>query len=52
MAKDNAAQGQAIAGEILMAIENHQKKYHPICDPKELDHVLRLLREEFERRKT
>lgn len=47
-AKDTAAVGQAIAAEILQAIENHQKKYHPICDPKELDQTLRALREYWE----
>jgi hypothetical protein len=53
--KDNAALGESLLTSILAAIEkgieDHRKKYHPICDPQELDHVLRLLREEFERRK-
>jgi hypothetical protein len=37
--------------DFVTLLNAHIKKWHPMCDPKELDHVLRLLREEFERRK-
>lgn len=36
---------------VVEVVGEHRKRYHPFCDPKELDHVLKLLREEFERRK-
>jgi len=54
---DKVIAGQGKKAEILniaaiYLILRHRRKFHPYCDPKELDRVLKLLREEFERSKT
>ena len=53
--KDNAAQGEAILTAFLKAIDKgidgHQKKWHPICDPKELDQTLKALRSYWEQQR-
>ena len=43
--------GEHFKDIMVQLIKEHRERFHPMCDPKELDHVLRLLREEFERRK-